>query len=158
MRILGICGSLQRKSGNLTLLNIAAASTPPHVEVVLFDGLLELPHFDPDIEASGPPETSRGGGAGLFWRRTGHRRHSSDALVWIPPLRSEPELQQVTVGIVKEDGRGRHPGEYHRLVGRLPVKVELSPCFARSAIMIGRFVKRDELAIDEVIEERLSVD
>jgi hypothetical protein len=33
-------------------------------------------------------------------------------------------LQQVTVWIVKEDGRGRHPGEHHGLVGRLPVKVE----------------------------------
>ena len=32
-------------------------------------------------------------------------------------------LQQVTVGIVKEDGR-RHPGEDYGLVGRLPVKVE----------------------------------
>src|SRR4029453_721774 len=32
-------------------------------------------------------------------------------------------LQQVTVRIVKEDGRGRHPGGDHRLVGWLPGKV-----------------------------------
>ena len=38
-------------------------------------------------------------------------------------------LQQVTVGVVKEDGRGRHPGENHRLVCRLPVEVER--CYAR---------------------------
>ena len=63
MRILGICGSLQRKSGNLTLLTIAAASTPPGVEVVLFDGLLELPHFNPDIEVSGTLESV------MRWRR-----------------------------------------------------------------------------------------
>jgi chromate reductase len=63
MRILGICGSLQRKSGNLTLLRIAAAATPPDVEVVLFDGLLELPHFNPDIETSGAPESV------IRWRR-----------------------------------------------------------------------------------------
>lgn len=63
MKILGICGSLQGKSGNLTLLNVAAASTPPGVEVVLFDGLRELPHFNPDIEASGTPESV------MRWRR-----------------------------------------------------------------------------------------
>src|SRR6266566_7875424 len=63
MKILGICGSLQRKSGNLALLNIAAAVTPPDVELVLFDGLLELPHFNPDIEASGAPKSV------MRWRR-----------------------------------------------------------------------------------------
>src|SRR4029453_18625394 len=63
MKILGICGSLQRKSGNLALLKVAPPSTPPHVEVVLFDGLRELPHCNPDIEASGAPESV------LQWRR-----------------------------------------------------------------------------------------
>ena len=76
MRILGICGSLQRKSGNLTLLNIAAASTPPDVEVVLFDGLLELPHFNPDIEASGTPESV------MRWRRA---LSESDAVLIATP-------------------------------------------------------------------------
>jgi len=57
MRVLGVCGSLQAKSGNLALLNVAAASMPPGVELVLFDGLRDLPHFNPDIEASGVPES-----------------------------------------------------------------------------------------------------
>ncbi|SRR6266446_6840243 len=57
MRILAICGSLQAKSGNLALLHIAAASTPPGVELILFDGLRDLSHFNPDIEASGVPES-----------------------------------------------------------------------------------------------------
>jgi NAD(P)H-dependent FMN reductase len=56
MRILAVCGSLQTRSGNLALLNMAAASMPPGVELVLFDGLRDLPHFNPDIEASGVPE------------------------------------------------------------------------------------------------------
>ena len=59
MRILGICGSLQAKSGNLALLNIAAASAPRGAELVIFDGLRELPHFNPDIEANGAPESVR---------------------------------------------------------------------------------------------------
>src|SRR5688572_27023957 len=57
MRVLGICGSLQAKSGNLALLKTAAESMPPGVELVLFDGLRHLPHFNPDIEGSGVPES-----------------------------------------------------------------------------------------------------
>lgn len=57
MRILAVCGSLQARSGNLSLLNAAAASAPPGVEVVLFAGLGDLPHFNPDLEAGGVPES-----------------------------------------------------------------------------------------------------
>jgi NAD(P)H-dependent FMN reductase len=57
MRVLAVCGSLQAKSGNLALLKAAAASVPPGVDFVLFDGLRDLPHFNPDIEASGVPES-----------------------------------------------------------------------------------------------------
>jgi chromate reductase len=55
--ILAICGSLQASSGNLMLLKTAAAVAPPGVDLVLFDGLRDLPHFDPDLEASGVPES-----------------------------------------------------------------------------------------------------
>ena len=59
MRILGICGSLQAHSKNLDLLRVAATSVPPGVELVIFDGLADLPHFSPDIESSGVPESVR---------------------------------------------------------------------------------------------------
>jgi NAD(P)H-dependent FMN reductase len=54
MRILAVCGSLQAKSGNRTLLETAAATAPEGVEVVLYDRLAELPHFNPDLESSAP--------------------------------------------------------------------------------------------------------
>ena len=57
MRVLAICGSLQAKSGNLALLKTAAASMPPGVELKLFDGLPNLPYFNPDTEARGVPES-----------------------------------------------------------------------------------------------------
>jgi NAD(P)H-dependent FMN reductase len=57
MRILAVCGSLQASSGNLALLKTAAALVPAGVELVLFDGLRELPHFNPDLEVSGVPES-----------------------------------------------------------------------------------------------------
>ncbi len=53
MRILAVCGSLQQQSGNLTLLRAAARLAPPGVEVTLFSGLDELPHFNPELEARG---------------------------------------------------------------------------------------------------------
>jgi chromate reductase, NAD(P)H dehydrogenase (quinone) len=59
MKILGVCGSLQARSGNLALLKTAAAFMPPGVEFVLFDGLRDLPLFNPDSEASGELESVR---------------------------------------------------------------------------------------------------
>jgi chromate reductase, NAD(P)H dehydrogenase (quinone) len=59
MRILAISGSLQAKSKNLALLTAAARLAPPGVELVLFDGLRDLPHFNPDTEADGVPESVR---------------------------------------------------------------------------------------------------
>jgi len=63
VRILGVCGSLQAESANLALLRTAAASAPDGVDVVLYDGLRHLPHFDPDTEGSGEPASVRD------WRR-----------------------------------------------------------------------------------------
>jgi len=56
--ILGVSGSLQQKSGNLLLLELARASAPPGVELRLYDGLRHLPHFDPDIEKAGAAPAS----------------------------------------------------------------------------------------------------
>jgi NAD(P)H-dependent FMN reductase len=53
LQVLAICGSLQRKSANLTLLQTARECAAPELEVVLYDGLRALPHFDPDLEQAG---------------------------------------------------------------------------------------------------------
>jgi chromate reductase, NAD(P)H dehydrogenase (quinone) len=52
VQILAICGSLQENSGNLTLLKCAMAQAPEGVAVVLFDGIRELPQFNPDLESN----------------------------------------------------------------------------------------------------------
>src|SRR4051812_43770618 len=57
MRILAISGSLQAKSKNSALLSCAAALVPPGVELVLFEGLGDLPHFNSDLAASAVPES-----------------------------------------------------------------------------------------------------
>lgn len=58
MRILGISGSLQRKSSNLALLEAFAAALPAGSSFEIYDGLRSLPHFDPDIEKEGESPAS----------------------------------------------------------------------------------------------------
>ena len=54
MRILAISGSLRRISSNTTLLRAIDALAPPGVEVTLYDGLADLPAFNPDFEGAEP--------------------------------------------------------------------------------------------------------
>src|ERR1700710_2108584 len=56
MRILGISGSLRRDSHNTSLLRAAAMSLPSGVELELFDGLGDLPHYNADIDEDPAPE------------------------------------------------------------------------------------------------------
>ena len=59
MRILTISGSLRASSSNATLLRAAAALAPADATVVTYDGLADLPAFNPDRDdegdASAPP-------------------------------------------------------------------------------------------------------
>jgi len=55
IRVLGIVGSLNARSSNLTLLETAASIAPDGIEVVLYTGLGDLPHFDPDLEPDDAP-------------------------------------------------------------------------------------------------------
>jgi len=48
MRILAISGSLRAASSNTILLNAAAALAPENVEVIVYRGLADLPHFNPE--------------------------------------------------------------------------------------------------------------
>ena len=76
MRILAICGSLQRRSANLGLLETAVAVAPAAVSVVIFDGLRDLPLFNPDLEVDGVPD------AVTRWRKA---LADSDALLIATP-------------------------------------------------------------------------
>jgi chromate reductase len=55
MRILGIAGSLRRRSHNRTLLHAARAELPSGAELVEWRGLAGLPAFNEDLESTPPP-------------------------------------------------------------------------------------------------------
>lgn len=56
MRILAISGSLRAASSNTSTLKAMAILAPPGVEIVLYDGLNRLPHFNPDFDRADAPE------------------------------------------------------------------------------------------------------
>ncbi|WZP00823.1 NAD(P)H-dependent oxidoreductase [Isosphaeraceae bacterium EP7] len=55
MRVLAISGSLRAASSNSTLIRSLAALAPEGMDVVIFDGLAGLPHFNPDHDEAEPP-------------------------------------------------------------------------------------------------------
>ena len=62
MRILAISGSLRAASSNSRLIAALGLLAPPGMEVVVYEGLGELPHFNPDLDGDlvpGPAELRR---------------------------------------------------------------------------------------------------
>jgi chromate reductase, NAD(P)H dehydrogenase (quinone) len=58
MRILGLSGSLRRDAHNTRLLRAAAELLPPGAELVVYDGLKDIPPFDADdLDAGFVPDS-----------------------------------------------------------------------------------------------------
>jgi chromate reductase, NAD(P)H dehydrogenase (quinone) len=56
IRVVAISGSLRRASSNSALVGAAARLAPDTVDVSIYRGLAELPHFNPDIDDDAVPE------------------------------------------------------------------------------------------------------
>jgi NAD(P)H-dependent FMN reductase len=56
MKILAISGSLRANSSNTAVLRAMARLAPEGVEVALFDGIGELPFFNPDLDGDQVPQ------------------------------------------------------------------------------------------------------
>lgn len=87
MEVLAICGSLQAQSANRTLLDKAVRQAPGGVKIKIFEGLGELPHFNPDLDG---PEVAA---AVTHWRQ---QIAASDAL-----LIACPEYGHSLPGVLK---------------------------------------------------------
>ena len=61
MHVLTVSGSLRAVSSNGAVLDAVAALAPSHVRVTRFDGLADVPAFNPDLDGEGatPPEAVR---------------------------------------------------------------------------------------------------
>lgn len=61
--ILAISGSLRQKSSNTAIMNALADLAPENVRIQIFEGIGDLPHFNPDIDTDRGPDTVEG------WRK-----------------------------------------------------------------------------------------
>jgi chromate reductase, NAD(P)H dehydrogenase (quinone) len=59
MTLLGVVGSLRADSLNAQLLRLAAEELPEGVELMVFDGLAEIPPYDHDLEHLSAPAVDR---------------------------------------------------------------------------------------------------
>ena len=58
-KIVAICGSLRERSSNAAAIRDLRQRAPEGVDIVIYDGLARLPHFNPDLDGEGmepPPE------------------------------------------------------------------------------------------------------
>jgi chromate reductase len=56
MKILAISGSLRSNSSNTNILKSISKLVPPTIDITLFEGLADLPHFNPELEKDGEVE------------------------------------------------------------------------------------------------------
>ena len=59
MKVLAVSGSLRAGSHNTQLLRAAVEAAPAGVEVVLWDGVRDLPLYDQDLDGPDAPEPVR---------------------------------------------------------------------------------------------------
>jgi NAD(P)H-dependent FMN reductase len=86
-KILAISGSLQAASANTALVRLAAAVPEEGIAVSVFDGIGELPYFNPDLDGDAPP-----GSVGQFRARVS----AADGL-----LIASPEYAHEMPGVLK---------------------------------------------------------
>lgn len=56
-KILAIIGSTRANSSNLKIVEHIAALTKDYFDINVFDGISNLPHFNPDLDNDNPPRT-----------------------------------------------------------------------------------------------------
>ena len=54
VKILAISGSLRKSSSNSAIINAIAATAPQSVSITVYEGLADLPHFDPGLDTDEP--------------------------------------------------------------------------------------------------------
>lgn len=52
IRLLALCGSLRAASSNRALLQAACGLAPEDMQISLYEGMANLPHFSPDLETA----------------------------------------------------------------------------------------------------------
>ena len=117
MRLVAISGSLRARSSNGELLRALARVAAPSIDVAMYEGLAELPHFNPDLDQEGmilPPAVQHlrrtiGGADGLVISSPEYAHgvpgSLKNALDW---LVSGPEMVYKPIALLNPSPRSVH--------------------------------------------------
>jgi len=115
MKIIAISGSLRAGSSNTAVLRAAARLAPPGVEIVLFEGIADLPFFNPDHDGDQVPSAVAafraliGGADGVLISSPEYARGVAgvlkNALDW---LVASFEFPSKPVGLINTSPRATH--------------------------------------------------
>jgi len=56
-KVLAICGSTRQSSSNLSIIKEIKELFSDELDIHIFEGLAEIPHFNPDLDIDSPPRT-----------------------------------------------------------------------------------------------------
>ena len=161
MRILAICGSLRARSSNLAALQAAQRLAPPRMEIGIFGGLADLPHFNPDIDTQTPPEAVRalreavGGARGLLICSPEYARGVAgvmkNALDW---LVSSFEFPDKPVAVINASQRATAADAALRLT-LVTMSARLVEDASITLPLLGRNLDSDGIVADPELSARL---
>lgn len=161
MQILAISGSLRAQSSNTNVLLAAQRLAPPHCTIAIYDGLANLPHFNPDLDSDHPPETvsalrkAIGSCQGLLLCSPEYAGGVSgslkNALDW---LVSGPEFYQKPVMLINASQRATSADAHLRLTLKTMAARLVEPSSITLAVQ-GKNFDADGIVADEVFSQQL---
>lgn len=162
-RILAISGSLRTGSSNTAVLQAIGALAPAKVQVVLYSGLSELPHFNPDLDTETPPPAVAGlrsrllasDGVLISSPEYAHGVPGTlkNALDWL--VRSG-ELYEKPVALVNTSPRSTHAHtSLLETLNTMSVRLVLEACV--TVVLPGKGLDADGICSDPEISHALSL-
>lgn len=156
MRILAIAGSLRARSTNLIVLQAARQLAPTGMEILVFEGLGDLPLFNPDREEESLPSVAAlraavGEADGLLICSPEYARGVSavlkNALEW---LVSGPEFPDKPVAVINASQRSTDADGQLRLILRTMSARLIEPASV-TIPMLGKNLDADGLVADPAL-------
>jgi chromate reductase, NAD(P)H dehydrogenase (quinone) len=161
MRVLAISGSLRAKSSNTSVLTAAAQLAPAGMDVVLYDGLAGLPHFNPYLDTDDPPVPVRalrreiGSCRGLLLCSPEYARGVAgtmkNALDW---LVGSLEFPDKPVAVINASPRATHADAHLRLT-LTTMSARLVEAASITLPLLGRDLDADGIVADPLSSAQL---